>query len=84
MINAMTAYKTAIEKNTRFNDDLNLIEKKIKEACEAGRFTVTISGLDTDNFDSYVLYMSKFGFRCSYIRGSSYLQVDWPTPKESA
>jgi hypothetical protein len=84
MINAKEAYTKSVENNERLKSDMEVIEKKIAEACNSGLFYVNVNGLKTDNFDVYIAKMSSLGYRCHYIRGDSALSIEWPTPKENA
>jgi len=83
MITAADAYMTAISKNPRFQSDLEVIESRIKEACEHGMFKITVSGLEMANFDAYIAHLNKFGYKCHYIVGNDKLCIDWPLPKET-
>lgn len=82
MINAKEAYTKATE-NARFKSDMEVIEKKIIEACSAGQFYVDVIGLKIGNFDAYMAKINSLGYRCHYIRGESVLSIEWPTPKEN-
>ena len=83
MISAKEAYTKSVANNERLKSDMDVIEKKITEACSAGLFYVNINGLETDNFDMYVAKMNSLGYHCRYIRGDSVLSIEWPAPKEN-
>ena len=84
MITAADAYMTAISKNPRFQSDLEVIENRIKEACEHGILKINVSGLEVDNFGAYISHLNKFGYKCHYIVGNDNLCIEWSFPKETA